>query len=139
MGNVTMLGKLGDDQSGVKRGVRSTVSDEVEDISKVLLQLSQTVMQSDPETLQRIADAYWQAREMVTDIPNDNGDARPRIVACIARSDACRLKQDIAFIGCMLAAIEERVKERDLRNWRSLHNVMKIVVNVLSSAKPTIH
>jgi hypothetical protein len=139
MDSLIMLGRLGDDQSDVQESVRSSMSDEVEDISKTLLQLGQTVMQSDPNTLQRIADAYWQARVMVADIPNDKGNARPRIVACFARSDACRFNGDLAFVGWMLTAIEERINERDLRNWRSLRKVIKIVVNVLSSVKPTIH
>jgi hypothetical protein len=115
------------------------MNDENENISITLLQLGHLVMQSDAETRERIAVAYLQAQEMVASIAKDHGDARPRIVACFECSTAFEVLDDIAWVEWMLTAVEERVNERDLRNWRSLRKVIKTVVKVLPLVKPTVH
>ena len=57
---------------------------------------------------------------MVAGIPKDNGDARPRIVACFRRSDILKAADDVACAGWLLTAMLERVNERDLPEWGSV-------------------
>lgn len=63
------------------------MSDETADLSNTLTWTCGMVLQSGPEDRQRIALAYQEAQQLVATIPTDNGDARPRIVACFERSD----------------------------------------------------
>lgn len=113
--------------------------DEIEDLSKTLVWAGAMVLQSDPEDLQRIAMAYQEAEDLVAGIPKDNGDARPRIVACFKRSDTYRAADDIACVGWMLKAIQERVNERNLPGWRKLGKVADRTLKMLPLTKPTIH
>jgi len=80
---------------------------------------------------QRIAAAYREAQQFVAMLPADNGDARPRIVACFERSDAYRATDDIACVGWILTAIQERVNERNLPDWRKLRRVVNNTVKLL--------
>lgn len=115
------------------------MSNETEHISKTLTWACGMVLQSGPEDRQRIAAAYQEAQELVAGIPKDNGDARPRIVACFERSDAYREAENIACVGWMLTAIQERVNERNLPDWRKLRKVVNSTVKLLPFSKPTLH
>ncbi|WP_440410595.1 hypothetical protein [Neorhizobium petrolearium] len=113
--------------------------DETEDLSKTLLWTLGMIAQSGPEDRNRIAVAYREAQELVAGIPKDEGDARPRIIACFARSDAYRAAGDIACVGWILTAIQERVNEGDLPHWRKLRKIINRSVKMLPLASPTVH
>lgn len=97
------------------------------------------IVQSDPNRLQHIANAYNEAQELIATIPKDNGNPRPRIIACFARSDAYRAVEDDACVGWVLSALQERVNERNFPDWRKFRKVVKMAVKMLSASKPTIH
>ena len=66
-------------------------------------------------TVKRIANADQDARSLVATIGlDDEGSARPRIVACFERFNAYKTADDVAAAGWILTAIQERVAERDL-------------------------
>ncbi|AUX79309.1 hypothetical protein [Sinorhizobium fredii] len=90
------------------------MNNEVEQLSHTLAWTCGMIAQSGPEDRQRIAIAYGEAQALVAGIPLDHGDAQPRIVACFAHSDTYRAADDIACVGWILTAIQERVNERDL-------------------------
>ncbi|TRB17085.1 hypothetical protein [Rhizobium rhizogenes] len=113
--------------------------DETEALSKTLLWTTGMVLQSNPEDRQRLALAYQEALEPPVGIPKDNGDASPRIMACFERSDAYRAANDIACVGWTLMALQERVNERNLRDWRKIRKVIIHTVNLLPLPKPTLH
>ena len=83
--------------------------------------------------------AYQEAQELVATIPPDNGDARPEILACIERFQACKAAENVACAGWMLAALQERVNERNLSGWRKLRKVIDKTVKMLPLPKPTVH
>lgn len=64
---------------------------------------------------------------------------RPRIMVCFERSDACRAANDIACVGWILTAIQERVNERDLPDWRKLRKVINNTLKMLPLSEPTVH
>ncbi len=97
------------------------------------------IAQSGPGERQHIADAYREAQQLIATIPKDNGDARPRITACFARSGAYRAVNDSACVGWVLSAIQERVNEQSLPDWRKFRKVVGIAVGMLTAPKPTIH
>lgn len=112
---------------------------ETEALGRDLIWTLGLITYSGPEDRQRIALAYSQAQELVASIPKDNGDARPRIVACFERSDAYKAADDVACAGWLLTAMQERVNERDLPDWRKLRKIISNTVKMLTPAKPTIH
>ncbi|RWO61963.1 MAG: hypothetical protein EOS17_32770 [Mesorhizobium sp.] len=97
------------------------------------------ILQSGPEDRQRIALAYQDAQTLVFSIPRDSGDARPRIAACFKRSDTYRAVDDIACVGWMLTAVEERVDERNLPTWRQLRKVINNILTQLPLSKSAVH
>lgn len=115
------------------------MDEEAEAMSKTLIWAVGMVMQSGPTDRELIAHAYQEAQDLVATIEKDNGDARPRIVACFERSDTYRAVEDIACVGWILTAIQERVNERDLPDWRKLRKVVSNTVKMLSVSKPTVH
>jgi len=97
------------------------------------------VLQSGPEDRKRIGIAYREAQELVVSIPKDNGDARPRIEACFARSDAYRAVDNIACVGWILTALQERLNERNLPGSRKLLKILTETVKLLLQPETTIH
>ena len=115
------------------------MKDETANLSETLVWTCGMVLQSGPDDRQRIAAAYQEAQQFVAMIPADNGNARPRIVACFERSDAYRAVDDVACVGWILTAIQERVNERNLRDWRKLRKVINNTVKLLPLSEPTLH
>ena len=95
------------------------MNDETVDLSRALVGLGNTILQSSADSRRRIAQAYQEARLRVAAIPLDNSDAHPQIIACFGQSDLYREANDIAFVGWILLAMEIRVNEQNLRDWRS--------------------
>jgi hypothetical protein len=115
------------------------MKNETEHLANTLTWTCGMVLQSGPDDRQRIAAAYREAQQFVAMIPANNGDARPRIVACFERSDAYRAADDIACVGWILTAIQERVNERNLPDWRKLRKVINNTVKLLPLPESTLH
>ncbi|RMC62519.1 hypothetical protein [Sinorhizobium meliloti] len=116
------------------------MSKEVESLSKTLTWVIDSITQSGPDDREHIALAYGEAQELVASIPKDeDGDARPRIIPCFERSDACRAANDIACVGWILTAVQERVNERNLPDWRKLRKIINNTVKMLPLSEPTVH
>jgi len=75
-----------------------------------------------------------EAQQLIASIPKDHGDPYPRIVTCLQRSDACKVTEDLACAGWMLAATQERVSERNRPNWRKLRKVLNQIVKLAAFA-----
>lgn len=115
------------------------MNDEGAQLFKTLEWTAGMIAQSGENDRQRIADAYSQAQQLVSTIPKEDGSARPRIVACFDRSDALRTADDIACVGWILTAIQERVSEKDLPDWRKYRKVVKASISMLPLGSPTVH
>lgn len=50
-----------------------------------------------------------------------------------------RAAEDVACVGWILTAIQERVNERNLRDWRKLRKVINNTVKLLPLSEPTLH
>ncbi|PYE29765.1 hypothetical protein C8J35_1802 [Rhizobium sp. PP-F2F-G38] len=112
---------------------------EFDDIARTLIWAAGMVLQSGPADRRRIARAYRKAQKRVADIPTDNGDARPRIVACFAAFDGYKDRKDVAGVGWLLTAIQERVKEHDLPDWQALNLLVDDVLEMLGLVEMTVH
>ncbi|MCW0001815.1 hypothetical protein OE766_26730 [Pararhizobium sp. YC-54] len=115
------------------------MQNESEQLSKTLAWTCGMILQSGPDDLRRIVLAYGQAQDLVANIAKDDGDARPRIVACFERSDSYRAKNDIACVGWILMAIQERVNEHKLPDWRKLRKVLDKTMKLLPLPKTSVH
>lgn len=113
--------------------------DETNDLSKTLAWACSMVLHASPEDRQRIALAYHEAQDLVAGIPKDDGDARPRIVACLERSETYRAAENIACVGWVLTALQERINEQTLPDWRQLRKVINKTTKLLPPAKPMVH
>lgn len=115
------------------------MADEVADLSKTLVWTVGMITQASPDERERAASAYREAQDLVAQIPKTVEGARPRIVACFHRSDEYRSVEDIACVGWILTAIEERLNEGDLPDWRKLRKAVKNAVKLLPQPAPTLH
>ena len=106
--------------------------DETADLLDTLIFTLRMIAMSDTHGKQRIANAYQDARSLVATIGlDDEGSARPRIVACFERFNAYKAADDVAAAGWILTAIQERVAERDLPGWQQLRKIVKGAVREL--------
>lgn len=106
--------------------------EEAVDLLETLIHTLKVIAASDAQAKQRIANAYRDACHLVAMIGlDDEGSARPRIVACIERFRGHRAAADIAAAGWMLKAIQERVAERDLEGKQQLQKIVNDMVGDL--------
>lgn len=112
--------------------VMRTQFDEAADLLETLVHTLKVIAVSDALDRQRIANARHEAERLVATIAKEKGSARPRIVACFERFNAYKAAGDVNAAGWMLAAIEERIAERDLPDWRKL----RVVANMATRALP---
>lgn len=111
--------------------------DEAADMMDALLHTLKIIAISDELDRQRIANARHEAERLVTTIAKKEGSARPRIVACFERFEAYKAAGDVNAAGWMLAAIEERIAERDLPDWRKLRVVATMATRALPRPEKT--
>jgi len=118
--------------------VVKALHDETTDLMETLFHTLKVIASSDAPNRQRIADAYHDARSLVATIAKDDeGSARPCIVACFERFSAYKAAGDVAAAGWMLVAIEERLAERDLPDWRRLRTVADMATRALPRPENT--
>lgn len=109
----------------------TVVPDETADLLMALLFSVRKIVESGAQGKQRIANAYHDARSHIATIDHGRGSARPRIEACLKHFEICKTAGDTAAAAWMLAAIEERVTERDLYGWRRLGELVDAAVHEL--------
>ena len=111
--------------------VYDVVPDETADLLMALLFAVRKIVESGVEGKRRIAKTYREARSLIATIDRDRGSARPRIEACLKHFNIHKNADDAAAAGWMLAAIQERVSERDLYGWRRLKEIVDVAVQEL--------
>ena len=114
-----------------------TQFDEAADLLETLFHTLKVIAVSDELDRQRIANARYDAERLVATIAKEEGSARPRIVACFERFEAYKAAGDVNAAGWMLVAIEERIAERDLPDWRRLRTVAKMAARALPQPEKT--
>ncbi|WP_411906551.1 hypothetical protein [Rhizobium mayense] len=118
----------------------TVVPDGTADLLMALLFAVRTIVESGAQGKRRIARTYQNARSLVATIDRDRGSARPRIEACLKHFNVHKNADDEAAAGWMLAAIEERVGERDLYGWRRLKEIVDTAVHeLLLSEQLSVH
>ncbi len=116
------------------------VPEETADLLMALLFAVRKIVESGVEGKQRIAKAYLDARSLIATIDHDRGSARPRIEACLKRFNSHKNADDQAAAGWMIAAIQERVSERDIYGWRRLKEIVDAAVHeLLLSEQAPLH
>ncbi|MCZ7448353.1 hypothetical protein [Rhizobium rhizogenes] len=116
------------------------VPDETADLLMALLFTVRKIVESGAQGKQRIANAYHDGRSLIATIDRDHGSARPRIEACLAHFNLYKNADNAAAAGWMLAAIQERVGERDLYGWRRLGEIVDTAVHeLLLSEQASLH
>jgi len=116
------------------------VPDETADLLMALLFAVRKIVESGVQGKLRIANAYRDARSLIETIDHDCGSARPRVEACLKQFNAYKNADDEAAAGWMLAAIQERVGERNLFGWRRLGEIVDTAVHeLLLSEQASLH
>ncbi|MDQ0563024.1 hypothetical protein QO004_004833 [Rhizobium mesoamericanum] len=60
-------------------------------------------------------------------------------MACLRRAGPYRAAEDIACVGWILTAIQERVEERNLPDWFQLKQVVDEAITLLPLSKTSVH
>lgn len=116
------------------------VLDETADLLMALLFAVRKIVGSGLHGKLRIANAYHDARSLVATINQDCGSGRLRIEACLQQCNIYKNADDETAAGWMLAAIQERVDERNLYGWRRLGEIVDIAVHeLLLSEQASLH
>lgn len=113
--------------------------DEAEEIEECLQFASYVVKHSDTVMQQRIWLIYQEARQLTETIPLMHGSVRQRIVVCLQRLEPFKAQQDYAGVGWLLAAIVERLGERDIPEWPRLKAIADETIGFISRAAPIAH
>ena len=122
------------------REVYDVVPDETADLLMALLFAVRKIVESGVEGKHHIAKTYRDARSLIATIDLDHGSARPRIEACLKHFNVHKNVDDTAAAGWMIAAIQERVSERDLYGWRRLKEIVDTAVHeLLLSEQAPLH
>lgn len=104
---------------------------EAADMMEALFHALKIIAASDAPGRQRIANARYDAEQLAAAIAQDAGSARPSILACLERYEAYKAVGDVNATGWILAAIEQRIAERDLPDWRKLRTVANMATRAL--------
>lgn len=115
------------------------MNDETKYIMDTLAFTIGLILKSDDRDRHHIALAYQEAQTLIASIPLDNGDADPRIAACLGRFNALQAADDIAATGWMLTAIETRLRERNLEGGDLLIPAVERALEMLPRLDGTIH
>ncbi|NTG38825.1 hypothetical protein G6K91_31675 [Agrobacterium rhizogenes] len=107
------------------------IPDETVDLLEALLFTIRIIVKSGAQGKQRIANAYHDACSLAMAIDRDGSSAGPRIEACLKHFNVHKDAGDVASAGWMLAAIQERVSERNLYGWRKLEEIVNAAVHEL--------
>ena len=113
--------------------------DESHDLMNMLTYTFGVITDSPEADRQRIADAYAEAQALAASIEMENGSARPRIVACFARFNACKAAEDVTAAAWMLVAVQERITEHDLPGWATLKIVADKAAALLRPPRAQMH
>lgn len=107
---------------------------ESHDLLMTLGFVMETINGSQGERRRRIAEAYSDAQDTVSVIAlDDKGSHRPRILACFRRFDELKEANDPAATGWMLTALQERISEGDLLEWRGMAGIVDSAVSLLGA------
>lgn len=109
--------------------------DEATDILNTLFEALRTIAVSGSQDRQLIANSRHEAERFAVTIAMEAGSARPRILACLRQYEACTANGQVGATGWLLFAIEQRIAECDLPDWRKLRAVANIVVRALPRPK----
>lgn len=113
--------------------------DEATDLMKTLMQTVGIIAGSTKADRRRIAEAYGEAQVLVAGIAPGDSSARPRIIACFERVNACKAAGDVAAAGWMLTALQERIAEKDLDAWQALKIVADKAAALLRPPRKQMH
>jgi hypothetical protein len=113
------------------------MSDENDDLMDTLLFTVGVIRAASVKDRLRMAEAYHEARQLAASIRLEEGSARPRIVACLERFEAHTIVNDAASAGWMLTALQERIDERELRDWRRMRAIARRAAKMLP--EPVMH
>ncbi len=112
---------------------------ESKDLMDTLLFTLGVIVNNPPEQRLVIANAFWEAQELVASIESPDGDARPRILACFDQFNKLKAANDLGAAGWMLTAIQQRLTEQDIAGWEKLAAVADKAVELLSTPERRVH
>jgi len=110
--------------------------DETTELVQTLLSSLSVIAESDDQTRLRIRNTYRSGLMLSAHLALMGDDTPPRIGTCLAWYRAGSEAGEAASVGWLLAAIDERVNARDLRDW---HTLSKLLDDAHEFLKPTCH
>lgn len=99
--------------------------DEMADLEKTLGFIFSVITRNEGVIRRRIAEAYMEAQELMASIELERGSAHSRITACFERLDTYKASNDVAALGWMFTAIQQRIYEEELPGWEALAHMIE--------------
>jgi hypothetical protein len=113
--------------------------DETDHLTETLIFTLSVIIEAGPGDRHRIAKAYSRAQNLAESIPSGGGSARPKIVACIEQFRLHKDAEEIEAAGWMLAAIQERIAEKNLPDWEKMQTVAEKAAQILPDPRRSVH
>ncbi len=111
--------------------------DDERNVVKALLYAINIITQQKDENLQRIADDYEEALELIASFELNSDLSLSRTMARFVHYYPDKTSNSLAFAGWMLAALQQRIHERDLPDWEKLGRLIDTTVALLP--RSTVH
>lgn len=113
--------------------------DETNHLTETLVFTLNVILEANPGDRHRIAKAYSSAQTLAASISLEGGSARPKIVACLEQFRVHKDAEEIEAAGWMLAAIQERIAEKNLPEWRKMRTIARKAAQLLPVQRRVIH
>lgn len=115
------------------------MSDETSDLIQALLVVDEAITKSQGDTRRLIVESYADAQAYVLALTAERCKPAARVKACFARYKTFKEADDVAAMGWLLVAAQERIAEKNLPAWPMLDTIAARAARKLATSQPTLN
>jgi len=115
------------------------VSDETGDIVQALLLVDEAITKSQGDTRRLIVESYTDAQAYALGLVVERKKPLARVKACFERYKLYKDSDDVAAIGWLLVAAQERIAQKDLPLWQMLESIANRAAGKLATSHHTLN
>ena len=115
------------------------MSDETSDLVQALLVVDEAITRSRGDTRRLIVESYADAQACVLALTAERRPPAARVKACFARYKVFKDADDVAAIGWLLTAAQERIAQKNLPAWPMLDMIAGRAARKLTVSRHTLN